>query len=355
MKAMPILLVCQLWLNSYGQYVPFDLLEINDLYITEQYAPFADKMNNLGFRLDKSVHDYELNGIKHKAEFSFTLKTQAPPTNLLANTFDDGKQESFWMFKTEEHRLFKNVDIRFKFYLRDSEWLFTKLYDKLVKEVGQPTEEPNGCVGSDKCMRFIDRSENFARDVEGGGLRELPNKFYCFVDYYKNEYNGKDQGAYINGSLSYCISKYPLGQPVQEYVKELKENKSKSIVSVPVVSEGKISRVNVLVGGKSISYIIDSGASDMNINESMERYLKEIGTVRSTDYLTAGKYQLADGSIKEYRRVMISTVKIGDLTIESVPANIIRDNEPLLLGKSFLNRFSFWKIDNEKKSLELKR
>jgi aspartyl protease family protein len=104
-----------------------------------------------------------------------------------------------------------------------------------------------------------------------------------------------------------------------------------------------------------VAYIIDSGASDMTINNSIEKYLKEIGALRSSDYLEPAKYQLADGSIKEYRRVVLHSVKIGDIILDSVVANIAGDSEILLLGKSFLNQFSYWKINNDTKTLELEK
>lgn len=345
LKSFLIIFICLSFISSFGQYFSYDEFnKINDLYLTEQFTPFGNKISNAGFLLEKQTNDYELNNIKYRAEFTFNKKTKSPDPDFVA--FDN---ESFWIFKIEEHELYKDVEIRFRIYASNASEIFDQLYYKWEKEFGKSNELIGDCKAV-KCMWFIDRSENYARNIPNNSVRELGNKFYCLVDYTKLL-----SGEVISGSLNYCISKYPLGESIDEYFKHVELAKTQGLVSVPIISDGKISRIAISIGGKTLNYIIDSGASEMGINKSTEKYLKEIGVIRNTDYLPDGNYKLADGSIKQYKRVIVNAVKIGSISVESVAANIVNDNEPLLLGKSFLNRFTYWKINNESQKLELKR
>jgi predicted aspartyl protease len=62
---------------------------------------------------------------------------------------------------------------------------------------------------------------------------------------------------------------------------------------------------------------------------------------------------LADGSELPSQRFMIKSLKVGNKTLENVVANIVSVNAQILLGQSFLRRFSSWSIDNEKHALIL--
>jgi predicted aspartyl protease len=64
-------------------------------------------------------------------------------------------------------------------------------------------------------------------------------------------------------------------------------------------------------------------------------------------------YKLADGSEFPSQRFKIKSLKVGNKTLENVIATIASVNAEILLGQSFLSRFSSWSIDNEKHALIL--
>ena len=101
--------------------------------------------------------------------------------------------------------------------------------------------------------------------------------------------------------------------------------------------------------------MIDSGASEMFITKSTEQYLLDLGIIRNSDFLQPKIFTLADGSQKEYRRVLIPSVKIGTIRVDDVAVAITEDDSPLLLGKSFLDKFISWKINNDKQTIDLQR
>lgn len=359
MSRLTLLLLVLACFKGHGQYISkIEFNRINELYITGQYESFMDKLVNLGFELDQVVKDYMIDGVMYKGQCTFILNSQAPwHRGLSVQGNAENKLRSFWKFETEEHDLFIIVKIRYVLYASNSADLFVDLKNEWERRYGPslPKETTDCNSYHTDCARFIDRSENFALDLESGNAKELLPKFEAWIYYSENIRNGQDYGGHIDGTIEYYIAKHPLTQPISEYLIHREQNVKLSIVSVPIVSEGKIARVVVSIGGKPVSYIIDSGASDINISTSMEKYLKEIGVVRNTDYLSPQKYRMADGTIKEYRRLILSSVTIADISIESVTARVTEEHEVLLLGKSFLDRFSYWKINNQTQALELKK
>jgi predicted aspartyl protease len=72
------------------------------------------------------------------------------------------------------------------------------------------------------------------------------------------------------------------------------------------------------------------------------------GTIQFKHRSPKGSYKLADGTIVEYKRTLIPSLTVGGNRVSNVAASIVPDDQPLLLGKSFLDKFKSWKIDNSK-------
>jgi clan AA aspartic protease (TIGR02281 family) len=118
--------------------------------------------------------------------------------------------------------------------------------------------------------------------------------------------------------------------------------------SVPLIKNGGSFSVVVSIGGKRKTYILDSGASEMSIDKETYNALLKQGIIKSKHRLPKANYSLADGSIVSLERIILPSITISGNTINNVKANVIDNGKPLLLGKSFLDKFSYWKVDNEK-------
>lgn len=118
---------------------------------------------------------------------------------------------------------------------------------------------------------------------------------------------------------------------------------------------GNLAIINVNLSGHPSDMIIDSGASDLSISQSTERELIDKGLIKRENYIESGLYKLADGSIVTARRVKIPFVKIGAYTVKDIECGISPTGDVQLLGKSFLNRFSKWSIDNVNNKLVLEK
>jgi clan AA aspartic protease (TIGR02281 family) len=110
-------------------------------------------------------------------------------------------------------------------------------------------------------------------------------------------------------------------------------------------------RVNDAV---SLTFILDTGASDVLIPDEVARELERAGKLERGDFIGTRTYVLADGSKVPSRRVLLREVTVGGQTVSNVTASIGRPGSPPLLGQSFLSKFASWTLDNERNLLVLK-
>src|SRR6185369_6856978 len=104
----------------------------------------------------------------------------------------------------------------------------------------------------------------------------------------------------------------------------------------------------------TVTFVLDTGASDVSIPENVARDLEQAGKLDRGDFLGTRTYVLADGSRVPSRRVLLREVTVGGQTVSNVTASISRSGSPPLLGQSFLSKFASWTLDNERAVLVLK-
>jgi len=96
-----------------------------------------------------------------------------------------------------------------------------------------------------------------------------------------------------------------------------------------------------------ISFIFDSGASDVCISPDVASTLIKTGTVTASDFIGTATYTFGDGSRAISRVFMIRKLCIGNHIITNVRATIMESiNAPMLLGQSVQSRFGNIMIDN---------
>ena len=119
--------------------------------------------------------------------------------------------------------------------------------------------------------------------------------------------------------------------------------------SIPLIREHGILMVPVVINDKiTLNFTIDSGASDVSIPADVFSTLTRTGTISKKDLLGTQDYELADGSQQSARRFRIRSLRIGNLELQDVTASVAPSAGSLLLGQSFLERFKYWSIDNQR-------
>ena len=108
-------------------------------------------------------------------------------------------------------------------------------------------------------------------------------------------------------------------------------------------------------GTLTLNFVLDSGASDVSIPSDVFGTLMRSGTVTKADITGKASYTLADGSVKEAITFRLRSLKVGPISVENVQASVSEAAGPLLLGMSFLGRFSSFSINTLQHQLVLNR
>lgn len=106
-------------------------------------------------------------------------------------------------------------------------------------------------------------------------------------------------------------------------------------------------------GTNTATFHLDTGASDVTIPKSLALRLVAQGTLTASDYLGKGNYQIADGSTHTFPNYRLRSVTVGGRTATNVRCSVGNDDHTLLLGQSFLKKFSSYTIDNTRNVLVL--
>jgi len=132
-------------------------------------------------------------------------------------------------------------------------------------------------------------------------------------------------------------------------------SKERKSTVVQLHKNGGIYLVNIKLGNKPATAILDSGASVVSISKKLERELLKDKIITKRDYISPAKYRIANGDILTAKRFVLPSLTVGKLKMRDVVCSIVDDATSILLGKSFLDQFAKWSIDNDKQTLTLER
>lgn len=123
---------------------------------------------------------------------------------------------------------------------------------------------------------------------------------------------------------------------------------------LPLVKEGGVYKLPVEINKVlTLHFILDTGASDVQIPADVTLTLLRTGTIQSADFLPGKTYMLADGSAVRSPRLLLRSLKIGTRVIQNVPASVGDPSGALLLGQSMLERLGTWSMDSQRRVLAL--
>ena len=121
---------------------------------------------------------------------------------------------------------------------------------------------------------------------------------------------------------------------------------------IPLVKTGGVYALPVEINSVlTLHFILDSGATEVNIPADVALTLLRTGTIKDTDFLPGATYVLADGSKLNSPRLILRSLKIGHQLINNVAASVGNTTSSLLLGQSFLEKLGAWGIDNQRQVL----
>lgn len=100
-----------------------------------------------------------------------------------------------------------------------------------------------------------------------------------------------------------------------------------------------------------VDFVIDSGASDVQVPADVVATLEKNGALLPSDFQGTRTFVMADGSTVPSRVFRIRTLKVGRISIDNVSGHVAARNAIPLLGQSFLGRLPHWSIDNGRNTL----
>ena len=198
--------------------------------------------------------------------------------------------------------------------------------------------------------------------LKGGGIN-LTDKSTSFIDIdIENPYTGTK----IFNALSYLFA---LLKDDKNYRRDVDDpfapsnyNSNATSISgnsnqteVTLTKNGGVFEIVISIKGIKKKFILDSGASDVSISQNTEQELIQEGVLKKENYIESALYRVADGSIIKCRRFILPELRVGEFTVKNIQVAVGINNTPLLLGKSFLDKFSKWSINNLTNKLILEK
>ena len=102
---------------------------------------------------------------------------------------------------------------------------------------------------------------------------------------------------------------------------------------------GGVYEVPCKVNGLNLSFIFDTGASDVSISLIEALFMIRHGYLKEENILGKVQYSIANGDIAEGTRILLKDIEIGGLKLTNVEASIVHEMEaPLLLGQSAIQK-----------------
>jgi clan AA aspartic protease (TIGR02281 family) len=156
---------------------------------------------------------------------------------------------------------------------------------------------------------------------------------------------------------------------------EVNENEKNKIVAnylkikipTPTVKKETTIQMELMTGGiyqvpieindvLKISFLLDSGASDVSISPDIALTLIKTGSITKKDYIGIQEYAFANGVRATSSVFYLKKIKIGDFVYKNVRASISTTiTAPMLLGQSLLQKMGKISIDNNTHQLTITR
>ena len=129
---------------------------------------------------------------------------------------------------------------------------------------------------------------------------------------------------------------------------------NRRIIEVPYTKTNGVTKVDCSINGLPLSFIFDTGASDVTISQVEANFMYKNGYLSDKDFVGKQHYQTADWNISVGTIINLDKINIGGLELRSVRASVVQSqNAPLLLGQSVLQRLGKIEIDNTKRVIKI--
>lgn len=208
------------------------------------------------------------------------------------------------------------------------------------------------------CMKSIEKSTQKTLD-----LKKVENFCDCQLELVKSKKitDVEMQTLADPNSLFFYEMIYKCGNPFEDSIRaEMnwspnteKDIKGPSTDTIKTLSINGMTYVKMKIGSLVQIWLFDTGASDMLINKEMEEKLKKENVIKKENFLGLVEYEMANGVIDICRTYKIDNVKMGQFSINNVVVAVTDKGKKTIVGRSLLNKFGNWIINNKNDTIIL--
>lgn len=246
----------------------------------------------------------------------------------------------------------------------------------LIKEDPTFNAELEDCIGKKSYTFFLKvpaAAQRFKDSCKASFKRSLEEKYDsavvdkycgCAVNIVKEKKITEEEfdDMFDPNSLLYNELQYYCGSPVKNTeTKEWKKGNEvlvKGLVTadtVKMIAIDGMQKLKLKFGHYTKVGMLDCGATDILIPETFLKELLQDSLVEEKNYLGKGKYELANGSVIECKRYLVNNLVVGKFNISDVIIAAVDKPITILVGRTLLNKFRKWNVDNEKNWLILEK
>jgi clan AA aspartic protease (TIGR02281 family) len=118
--------------------------------------------------------------------------------------------------------------------------------------------------------------------------------------------------------------------------------------------EGGVSTIPCKVNGLNLTFIFDTGASDVSISMAEATFMLKNGYLKEIDIVGSNIYYDAVGNVSEGITINIREIEIAGLKLNNVKASVVKNNKaPLLLGQSAISKLGKIQLDSDQNTLTI--
>lgn len=219
----------------------------------------------------------------------------------------------------------------------NSEEAFLKQCREAIQQSSEKTLDPGRVAGFCQCQLEMVKAKKLT-DEEMKTLGD-PNSLLFFEMMYR------------------CGSPYAGAAEIDRNWKPASGSDVKGPASdtINVLSINGMTYVKVKIGSLVKVWLFDTGASDLLINTDMEEALKKENILSASNYLGIGEYEMANGTIESCRRYRLDGVRLGSFTVDNLIVSVSEKGQRIIVGKTLLNKFRNWTLNNQENKLVLQR
>ena len=118
---------------------------------------------------------------------------------------------------------------------------------------------------------------------------------------------------------------------------------------IPMDTINGVFKINCTVNGVPMSFIFDTGATDVSISLTEALFLIKNGFLKPEDIKGDVTYTIANGQIEQGTKILLREIKIGGLILNNIEASVVHNADaPLLLGLNVISKLGKVSIQDNK-------